>query len=112
MRNLTWSSTEKKIARAAFDAALERERATVRREIEAILARSPDSAEIWKVRDHLNEKAREIDRKCDYRYSVLIQVFARLIGERSLRLAELSRLAPEKLELIEQQSVYWEKRDA
>ena len=67
VRNLAWSAAEKKVARAAFDAALERERTSVRREVEAIPARSPDSAEIWHVRDYLNEKAREVDAKYDYR---------------------------------------------
>jgi hypothetical protein len=111
-RNPTWSAAEKKVARAAFDAALERERMSARREVEAILARSPDSAEVWSVRDYLNEKAREIDAKYDYRYSVLIDVFGRLVAERWLSISELSGLAREKLQLIEQHAVYWPKRDA
>jgi hypothetical protein len=111
-RNLAWSGAEKKSARVAFDAALERERSAVRREVEAILQRSPDSSEIWSVRDYLNEKAREIDAKYDYRYSVLIGVFARLVAERWLSISELSGLAREKLQLIEHESVYWQKRDA
>ena len=111
-RNLNWSSAEKKIARAAFDAALERERAAARREVERILLSSPDSAEIWHVRDYLNEKAREIDTKYDYRYSVLIHVFAQLVAQGWLTLDELAGLHSEKLGLIQRASVYWSKRDA
>jgi hypothetical protein len=111
-RNLTWSSAEKKIAHVAFEAALERERTAVRREIETMLQSSSDSAAIWRVRDYLNEKNREIDAKYDFRYSVLIDVFARLVAERWLTVGELSRLGSEKVQLIEQQSVYWQKRDA
>ena len=111
-RNLNWSSAEKKVARVAFDAAVERERAAVRREVEAMLPRSADSSEIWSVRDYLNDTAREFDAKYDFRYSVLIGVFARLVAERWLSISELDGLAPEKLRLIESQSVYWRKRDA
>jgi hypothetical protein len=111
-RNLNWSSAEKKIARTAFDAALERERATVRREVEGMLQSSPDSAEIWHVRDYLNEKAREIDAKYDYRYSVLTDVFAQLVAQGWLTIGELAGLHSEKLRLIEQASAYWAKRDA
>ena len=111
-RNLAWSNAEKKIARVAFDAALERERSAVRREVEAILERSPDSAEIWSIRDYLNEKAREIGAKYDYRYSVLIDVFARLLAEHWLSVSELNGLAAEKIQLIEQESTHWRERDA
>ena len=111
-RNLSWSSAEKKIARTAFDAALARERAAVRREAEGILQSSPDSAQIWHVRDYLNEKAREIDAKYDYRYSVLIDVFAQLIAQGWLTFDELAELRSEKLQLIREASVYWGKRDA
>ena len=111
-RTLAWSTGEKKVARAAFDAALERERTSVRREVESMLARSSDSAEIWSVRDYLNDKTREIDAKYDYRYSVLIDVLGRLVAERWLSIPELGGLAPEKLQLIEQHSTYWQKRDA
>ena len=111
-RNLNWSSAEKKIARAAFDAALERERAAVRRELEGILLSSPDSTQIWHARDYLNEKAHEIDAKYDYRYSVLIHVFAQLVAQGWLTLDELAGLHSEKLGLIQRASVYWSKRDA
>jgi len=111
-RNLSWSSAEKKIARTAFDAALERERAALRHEVESILQSSPDSAEIWRVRDYLNEKAREIDAKYDYRYSVLIDVFALLVAQGWLTLDELTGLHSEKLGLIQGASAHWGKRDA
>jgi hypothetical protein len=111
-RNLSWSSAEKKIARTAFDAALERERAAVRHEVEGMLQSSPDSAEIWHVRDYLNEKAREIDAKYGYRYSVLIDVFAQLVAQGWLTLDELAGLHSDKLQLIQHAKAYWSKRDA
>ena len=111
-RNLSWSSAEKEIAHTAFAAALERERAAVRREVEGMLQSSADSTEVWRVRDYLNEKAREIDAKYDYRYSVLIDVFARLLAQGWLTLEELAGLGGEKLQLIHEASAYLGKRDA
>ncbi len=111
-RSLAWSSAEKKIARKAFDEALERERTAARREVETLLQKSADSAAIWTVRDYLNERAPEIDFKYDYRYSVLVDVFSRLVGERWLTLAELDGLSPDKIALIRAQSERWGKSDA
>ena len=48
------------------------------------------------IRDYLNEKAREVDHKYDFRYSVLIGVFARLMAE--------GWLTPEDLADLELQS--------
>jgi len=56
MLDLKWSPSEKKIARAAFDAALSREDSAIRGRVEAMLRASTDPAEIWRVRDYLDEK--------------------------------------------------------
>ena len=78
MRDFSWTAAEKKIARAAFDLAVGRELASVRQQVESMLATSPDVDAVWRVHDYLSEKRREIDTKYDYRYSVLPSVFARL----------------------------------
>jgi len=100
MRDFRWSSSEKKIARAAFDLAFKREIESVRCDVESMLEQSSDPNEIWRIHDHLTDKRREIDRKYDYRYSVLISVFGRLIHEGWLTEEDLSGLSHEKLEAI------------
>jgi hypothetical protein len=112
MFDLKWSAQEKKVAHAAFEAALSRERAEVRSEFESILRSSPESTEIWRIRDYLNERAREIDHKYDFRYSILIGVFARLIAEGWLTIEELAGLSGEKLDLIRERSSAWKQIDA
>ncbi len=109
MLDLKWSPGEKKVAHAAFEAALSRERAAIRRRIEAMLCDARDGTEIWAIRDYLNEKAREIDRKYDFRYSVLIGVFARLIAEDWLTVDDLAGLDMAKLELIREHSAGWKR---
>jgi hypothetical protein len=89
------------MARAAFEAALAREMATIREEAEAMLRRSTDPFDVWAVHDFLSRRRREVDEKYDYRYSVLILVFARLLREGWLRDSELAGLSADKLERIQ-----------
>jgi hypothetical protein len=109
VRDLKWSPREKKVAHAAFDVALSRERATIRARLEAMLADSPQSTQVWRIRDYLNDRAPEIDRKYDFRYSVLIGVFARLIGEGWLTIEELAGLDDEKLGFICECARFWQR---
>jgi hypothetical protein len=98
--DLHWSPAEKKIARAAYDTALAREKAAARQTVVAMLQQSEDPNRIWDVYDFLHAKRREMDDKYDYRYSVLTRVFRRLANEGWLRPADLSGLGSDKLMLI------------
>jgi hypothetical protein len=99
-RELHWSHGEKKAARAAFDNALARETVAIRKEVEALLKRSAEPNAIWDVHELLSKKLRELQAKYDYRYSVLISIFGRLLSEGWLSEADLADLSPEKMELI------------
>jgi hypothetical protein len=99
-RDSQWSPAEKKIARAAFDAALAREKAAARRCVEELLQQSEDPDQIWAIHRFLEEKRRDLNEKYDYRYSVLTRVFRRLVNERWLTPADLSGLGTDKLALI------------
>lgn len=82
MNDFKWSKTEKKIARAAFEKAYQRECSDLIEQIrtKAETITGPDN--MWHFHDFLTEKREKIDEKYDYRYSVLIIVFARLINTR------------------------------
>jgi Photoprotection regulator fluorescence recovery protein len=112
LRDLHWSPAEKKAARAAFDAAMERERAAIRKEVETMLARSADSSGVWRAHDFLSEKRREFDQKYDYRYSVLIRVFAHLLHEGWVTEADLAGLGAEKLELVRNMAAAFRELEA
>jgi hypothetical protein len=99
MREFTWSAGEKKAARAAFDLALAREMKSIRQKAEAILQNSREDRAVWQLHDFLSEKRREIDQKYDYRYSVLMWVFSRLVSEGWLTEGELSGIGAEKWKL-------------
>jgi hypothetical protein len=44
-----------------------------------------NSAQTWELEHYLTQSRKKIDRTFDYRYSVLTEVFGRLIRERLLR---------------------------
>jgi hypothetical protein len=100
MRQLKWSPTEKVIARKAFDAALQRELASVIRKAKDMAVKIQQPADLWDLELYLTKRRREINRQYDYRYSVLLMVFADLIQHGRLREEELRGLAQDKLGYI------------
>lgn len=107
MEGFVWSPAEKKVAHAAFEAALARECGAIKREVEAMLKRSTDPAEIWRVHDYLSKKRREVDQKYDFRYSVLTSVLGRLFAEGWVKEVEVGTLKPEKIEQIKRSASAW-----
>ena len=99
-QELIWSKSEKAIARTAFDAALGRELHEVIQKTKQMANAIQGSADLWDLEHYLTRRRREIDRKYDYRYSQLTQVFGRLLYEKRLREEELRGLREDKLKLI------------
>jgi hypothetical protein len=100
IRNLKWSPAEKTIARRAFNLALQRELAAVIREVKQMAARIEQPSDLWELERYLTHCRKEIDRQYDYRYSILLFIFADLIKKDRLREQELDGLAEDKLGYI------------
>ena len=96
----TWSKSEKAIARTAFDAALKRELQDVMRKTKQMANQIKEPADVWELEHYLSERRKEINRKYDYRYSQLTQVFGRLLYEKRLGEEELGGLREDKLKSI------------
>ena len=100
MNNLEWSKAEKQAARRAYAAAYERECRAIRAKLVQMLEAESDIRQIWRIHDFLSKQRRETDDKYDYRYSVLIWVFARLLREGWITEADLSGLREDKMQKI------------
>ena len=100
MNDIKWTDAEKKVARRAFDAAIERECAAIIVELKRSAATVQKAADLWSIHDYLSDKRAAMDRKYDYRYSQLIIVFGRLLRERWIEEADLKGLAEDKLDEI------------
>ncbi len=59
-----------------------------------------EPADVWELAHYLTERRKEIDRKYDYRYSQLTQVFGRLLYERRITEEDLRGLGEDKLKSI------------
>ena len=107
-----WSDAEKKIARAAFDAALHREIDEVVETAKQRVNALRDRFDIWNVEEFLTRRRHQIDKKYDYRYSQLTTVFGRLLYERRITEENLHGLHEDKLQLIHNAAEYFRKNAA
>jgi hypothetical protein len=100
LHDIHWSQSEKTIARRAYDCAYRRECEAIKGHVEDMIRDATDPRDIWRVHDFLSRKRQETDAKYDYRYSVLIVVFGRLLRQGWLKEADLQGLGEDKIERI------------
>jgi hypothetical protein len=100
MIDIEWSKAEKKAARRAFEAAYERECEVIAAKVKAMVGAMSEPSDLWRIHDYLTEQRDRTDAKYDYRYSVLLFVFARLLKEGWLRESDLEGLREERIERI------------
>lgn len=100
MSEINWSESEKQAAQEAFKRAYEREIKDLIEEVRQKVSEIADIDQVWQLHDFLSARRHEIDGKYDYRYSVLIFVFAQLLQEGWLNLDELKALERDKLAKI------------
>ncbi len=100
MFDFKWSHAEKVIAREAFNLALRNELQATIREAKDRAAKISEPVELWELEEWLADRRQDIDRRYDYRYSVLPIVFGNLIRDGRLKEEDLKGLRPEKLEQI------------
>ena len=97
-----WTEAEKKAARRAFDLAFNRQCATITAKAKQMLATAPPPRGVWEVHDYLSRERRKVDQTYDYRYSVLISVFAGLVRQGWLTKEDLAGLGRDKIAMIEE----------
>jgi len=107
-----WSRSEKAVARTAFDAALKRELHEVMQETKQMAHQINEPADLWDLEHYLIQRRKQIDRKYDYRYSQLTQVFGRLLRESRLSEEELRGLREDKLKSIRSFAKFLSEMDA
>src|ERR1700730_6435421 len=95
-----WSSSEKALARKAFDDALGRELHEVIQEAKKMASQIKQSSDLWDLEHYLTERRKEIDRKYDFRGSRLTDVLGRLLYENRLGEDDLRGLREEKMKSV------------
>lgn len=100
MRNFDWSPAEKRIARRAFDLALDRELSGLTEKLRSRAASARTAEDLWSIERFLTSARHEIESKYDYRYSQLPIVFGRLLRENLIEERDLNGLDEEKIAFI------------
>jgi len=100
MRDLTWSSSEKIVAKRAFDMALNKELESIMARVREMANDIRRPADLWSMEQYLTQRRNEIDDKYDYRYSQLPIIFGRLIREGWLTEDDLIGLGSGKIDYI------------
>ena len=101
LRSLKWSAKEKAVASRAFDRALKLELDDVLREAKDRASRIEEASGLWELERWLTQRRQKIDSEFDFRYSVLLHVFARLLRVRRIIDDDLQGLSQDKLDLIQ-----------
>ena len=107
-----WSRSEKAVARTAFDAALKRELQEVMQETKQMANQISEPVDLWDLEHYLAQRRKEIDRKYDYRYSQLTQVFGKLLYESRLGEEDQRGLREDKLRSIRSFAKFSAEMDA
>ena len=100
MNHDKWSKKEKTIARTAFYKAYEKECFQIIERLKKKTLKLSGPEDIWDLNDYLSEIRKEIDKKYDYRYSVLILVFSKLLKQKWLNIEDLKGLSSDKIDRI------------
>lgn len=108
----TQSKTEKKIARKVFDSAYEKEISQIAKEVSGRIDEYKYLKDLWELHDYITYKRKETDYKYDYRYSVLIFVFANLLKDRYISKIDLFGLSESKIQVIEERAKILEQINA
>jgi hypothetical protein len=95
-----WSTSEKALARKAFDAALGRELHEVIQEAKKMASQIQQSSDLWDLEHYLTERRKEVNRKYDFRGARLVDVLRRLLYENRLGEEDLRGLREEKMKSI------------
>jgi len=94
---LRWSRAERKIARRAFDHALKQELQEVIQAARQMAADLKEPSGLWKLEEYLTQRRKEINRKYEFRGSMLRFVFGTLLHEGRLTEEQLRGLDQDKL---------------
>ncbi len=109
---MKWSPSEKKIARAAYDAAVEAALARILVEFKRQAEAAKEPADMWAVETYLRDARREIDDMFEYSYSRLLVVFGYALRKGYLTEHSLAGLGEDKLAVIREllASARWPSR--
>jgi len=110
-RDETWTPTEKRLAKIAFEKAFERQCTAITQEARRMLETATAPSDIFRVQEYLTEQRRIVDRLYNYRYSRLLGVFGRLLSDGWLSEGDFNGFEPEKIAKIKHEASFFSEGD-
>ena len=107
MNEFKWKDSEKRIANRAFEKARITELEDVVQSFKADAAKIDDADQLWTLIERMKNRRYQFEQKYDYRYSVLVSVLARLLGEQRISIENLAGLDSEKLAAVTMKSDFF-----
>src|SRR5215467_6376620 len=98
--DVTWSRSEKAIARQAFDAALKRELHELTQEAKEIARKIKQPSNLWDLQEYLTQRRKEIDHKYNYRLLAPHANVRELLYETRVSEEEICGFSEDKLKTI------------
>jgi Photoprotection regulator fluorescence recovery protein len=95
-----WSDSEQTVARQAFDTAYGRAIAQLVDAVQSKAVGLTSAQSVWELHDYLSIERHTIEGRFDFRLDGILFVFASLVKDNLLELAELQGLAADKLAKI------------
>jgi hypothetical protein len=102
----TWSKKEKETAKIIFDMAYQKEISQIKDKAIKLLSKYKGPKDIWILHDYLSKIREETNLKYDYRYSVIIKVFACLFEDGLISEDDMKSLSEEKINRIKEMAEY------
>ena len=99
-QDFKWKDSEKKIANRVYERARLSELGELIRSFKTEAAAIADPDQLWNLIEEMKTRRYAFEQKYDYRYSVLITVFARLVGEGRISEIDLQGIDSEKINAI------------
>jgi hypothetical protein len=100
MNELKWTKSEKIVAKRVFEKCYQKECEAILTKLKERIASADKPSYLWLIHDFLTEELKKIEDNYDYRYSILILVFARLLKEGWLKVSDLDGINEDKIEKI------------
>jgi hypothetical protein len=95
-----WTKKEKLIAREAFHKAYKSECMWIADNLKNMVNEVSCPDDLWEVRNYLSKTLKNIEKKYDFRYSILILVLAQLMKDGWIEENELIGLSEDKISKI------------
>ncbi len=111
MEKEIWSNVEKRRARKIFDEQLTEEYNFIIEKTRELAIKATSREDLWEIHSYLTNALKNINRKYDYRYSRIINLFGELLAEGRISERDLAVFSVDKVEQVRYIAKFIKRKD-